>query len=157
MGTALMRFISLVAVFVTLSVPARADWKFTKWGMTPEQVVEASAGAARMSTPDEVSENSPADGSAKALATMPYDAGDIHFNVAFDFGRDNKLRVIVLTVTSGDIGYKLQNALVAKYGAPLEPDNNGGVWLSQNDRIAYMRSLGILQYEPRKTAVTNGL
>lgn len=40
----------LLTAALSLSQAAKADWQYTKWGMSPDQVVSASAGAVSRST-----------------------------------------------------------------------------------------------------------
>jgi hypothetical protein len=35
---------AVIAVALLWATPVHADWQYTKWGMTPEQVIEASGG-----------------------------------------------------------------------------------------------------------------
>src|SRR5260370_10938211 len=37
--------LAATVIFAALAPQARADWEYTKWGMTPEQVAGASKGA----------------------------------------------------------------------------------------------------------------
>lgn len=41
----------LAASFCNYSVPSRADWQYTKWGMTLEQVIAASGGKVKLPNP----------------------------------------------------------------------------------------------------------
>jgi hypothetical protein len=64
--------------------PAKADWQYTKWGMTPQQVAAASGGNAQLET----------DGRG---CTGTYRVGKFKFDVTFEF--DERARL--LAVSSG--------------------------------------------------------
>jgi hypothetical protein len=148
----------LLFALLTLNAPARADWQFTKWGMTPAQVVKASKGTARSATPEETSASAPVGSNEAVLAIIPaYSSGDLQFLVRFYFDRSGKLCRVGLKLLSPDKGFDLQNALIGKYGKPTIPDDDGGVWLTDRDHIALSREVGILQYAARATASSGGL
>ncbi|MBI5940147.1 MAG: hypothetical protein HY859_06950, partial [Caulobacterales bacterium] len=49
-----MRLWTMLAVVVAsllAATPAAADWQWTKWGMTPSEVVSASDGKAKQTSP----------------------------------------------------------------------------------------------------------
>lgn len=43
--------LSLVAITLFGASPARADWEYTRWGMTPREVIASSAGRASRAPP----------------------------------------------------------------------------------------------------------
>lgn len=96
-----------------LATAAHADWQYTKWGMSPDQVAKASAGKVTIGAGD------PGDryDGATIGATGEYVSGDYHFDAVFYFV-DNKLSDIRLKLLGGD-GYKLKNSLDGLYGKPF--------------------------------------
>jgi len=123
---------------------ARADWQYTRWGMTPDQVVNASSGTA---TREAVS------GDLKA----PYQSGDYKFEVTFRF-REGGLWSVDLAGVSGPQCYALTGDLKAKYGQPSEyhPMNETYWWLDRASgnqiMITTLASMKcIVHYEPLKT------
>jgi hypothetical protein len=72
---------------------AKADWEYTKWGMTPQEVVGASNNLAKASTdphPD-------SDGNVTKLVA-PYKSGKFAFEAQFAFDAANKLASVTLVL-----------------------------------------------------------
>jgi|SRR5712692_11509112 len=89
---------------------ATADWQYTKWGMTLEQVVAASKGTATANSDRTLD----AEG-FKAKLVAPYQSEGFTFRAAFMFGPDNKLGVVQLGLQNGSC-LKLIGALTNAYG-----------------------------------------
>ena len=49
----LTNLLALIVVPLLPLSPAHADWQYTKWGMSVEQVIRASGGQLRLPTPQE--------------------------------------------------------------------------------------------------------
>ncbi len=150
--------IGAVALFVATSAPAHADWQYTKWGMTPEQVAAASKGAVTVGTGD------PGDHYAGADigATGTYVSGDYTFSAVFYFVQ-GKLADIRLKMNGPD-GYKLKNDLDGVYGKPFY--ESGGNFplvtyhdVAKNNRVDLLMigSSTTLEYRPLKNASASGL
>ena len=123
-----MKFLGIVLAFACCGASAaRADWKYTKWGMTPEQVVSASNNLARAGSdlrPD-------SDGNVSKLVA-PYQSGKFAFEAQFGFDPADRLSsvTLVLNDTSAtmhmgadatmDQGqcHNLQVSVNAEYGPP---------------------------------------
>src|SRR4051812_41805801 len=72
---------------------AKADWEYTKWGMTPQQVVSASKNVATPGTdlqPD-------GDGNVSKLVA-PYQSGKFSFRADFGFDATDKLASVTLVL-----------------------------------------------------------
>src|ERR1700761_6415496 len=72
---------------------AKADWEYTKWGMTPQEVVSASKNLAKASTdphPD-------SDGNVTKLVA-PYQSGKFAFEAQFAFDAADKLSSVTLVL-----------------------------------------------------------
>src|SRR4051794_15482035 len=72
---------------------AKADWEYTKWGMTPQQVVSASKNVATPGTdlrPD-------GDGNVSKLVA-PYQSGKFAFRADFGFDAADKLASVTLVL-----------------------------------------------------------
>src|SRR5436190_22732640 len=72
---------------------AKADWEYTKWGMTPEQVVSASQNLATPGTdlaPD-------GDGNVSKLVA-PYKSGKFSFRADFGFNSADRLASVTLVL-----------------------------------------------------------
>jgi hypothetical protein len=80
--------IIIIGCLITFS--AQADWQFTKWGMTPEQVIAASGNKYEI-------DPEPTDPSVM-LKKGDYEAGEYEFDIEFKFRANRQLAVVVLTI-----------------------------------------------------------
>ncbi len=96
---------TLFAIVVGLFVcaPVFGDWQYTKWGMTREQVVEASKGRATPTGP-------------KGTLVAPYEGGGYQFQASFAFDKTGGLSSVGLELKDGNQAIALRNALLGKYG-----------------------------------------
>jgi hypothetical protein len=72
---------------------AKADWEYTKWGMTPQQVVSAAKNRTRKSSdlhPD-------SDGNVTKLVA-PYQSGKFSFEAQFGFDAADRLSSVTLVL-----------------------------------------------------------
>jgi hypothetical protein len=75
---------------------AKADWEYTKWGMTPQQVIDASKDLAKPSTdPNDLLPDS--DGNVSKLVA-PYQSGKFSFEAQFGFNAADKLASVTLVL-----------------------------------------------------------
>lgn len=106
---------------------AQADWKYTKWGMTPQQVVRASTNLARPGSdprPD-------SDGNVSKLVA-PYQSGKFVFEAQFGFDTAQRLSSVTLVLNDKSASmhmgadmkmgqgqcHDLQMRVNAEYGPP---------------------------------------
>src|ERR1700749_1019201 len=78
---------------------ARADWKYTKWGMTPQEVVSASNNQAKEGSdlrPD-------SDGNVTKLVA-PYQTGKFSFEAQFGFDVTDRLASVTLVLNDKSAG-----------------------------------------------------
>jgi len=78
---------------------AKADWKYTKWGMTPQQVVSAAKNLTRESSdlhPD-------SDGNVTKLVA-PYKSGEFSFEAQFGFDAADRLSSVTLVLNDKSAG-----------------------------------------------------
>jgi hypothetical protein len=108
---------AVIAVALLWATPAHANWQYTKWGMTPEQVIEASGGTVSK-TPEDQQKARGRFGFVELLSGT-YTSEDFHFKVDFQFSK-NKLEMIGMVPTESDRCKRLQSALTSKYGLPWE-------------------------------------
>jgi hypothetical protein len=140
---------------------ANADWQYTNWEMTPDQVIAASGGkSVRDDTP------SSGKGPNRRLLKGDYTSGQFHFRVEFYFNENtNRLSLVQLQLLDPGLGYTLEQSLISKYGKPLEA--HPGViritrWqdASNNNRVELLhiesRSVS-LRYFPLRTTDNKGL
>src|ERR1700683_2328497 len=78
---------------------AKADWEYTKWGMTPGQVVNAAKNRTRKSSdlhPD-------SDGNVTKLVA-PYQSGKFSFEAQFGFDAADRLSSVTLVLNDKSAG-----------------------------------------------------
>jgi hypothetical protein len=137
-----------------LATPANADWQYTKWGMTPTEVVAASGGHATCKQP-----------STKELANTLsyvdecnswYQVGKFKFFVTFSFDKQfRKLQGVTLLLVGSDED-DLAQAIQEKYG----PWTDGTVWLDKaaGYSVRFKREFGAwIHYHPLHEAEKGGL
>jgi hypothetical protein len=130
-------FVVGVIAAVMASGEARADWQYTKWNMTAEEVVAASNGAA------ERNERSGKNwGDTNALLQAPYATEKYQFTAYFHFDKKtDRLSRVVLELTDGSKNDLFDN-LIEVYGPPIQKDNTLGMvlnwrWLAEKDTVMY--------------------
>lgn len=101
------------AAWTASAVPAAADWQYTQWGMTPDQVKAASEGAA-LDNGDRLRD---VDG-LKAALEAPYQGETVAFTAVFLFNDQDRLRYVTLNPI-GKLSCPLViQTLVDHYGPP---------------------------------------
>ncbi len=119
-----MKVAALAAASIAISnlitiYSAAADWQYTKWGMTPEQVMQASKGAAVVNTDRSLDAT---DGSVKTKLVAPYQAGGLVFRAEFMFDAHNKLIQINLALQGGGSCPSVLGLLTSTYGPQQSKD-----------------------------------
>lgn len=109
------KIVAGIALILATPNPAAADWQYTKWGMTPDEVIAASNGAASESTPSPDSEPS----EIVTLASADYVASGYEFWVSFGFSADRRLSEVSLSLRDSDKCVYLADALDRRYGRPV--------------------------------------
>lgn len=143
--------------------PAYADWQFTRWGMTAEQVAAASGGTVTVGPGDPKEEYA----GAKIGALGTYVSGEYKFRAVFYF-TDRKLvdvRLRMLSEQPHDDGYKLKNSLDGIYGKTFS-QSTGLLSIftyhddSKNNRIDLVmiaNTMTTLEYRPLRDSSAAGL
>ncbi len=149
-------------LIIILSVNyARADWQYTRWGMTVEEVVSAPKGTLKRCVPStcagQETEND------IAMLFGDYRSDGFLFTIFSLFDRTTgKLSSISLKLKDARQVYGLASALRAKYGAPAIADGTPGLleswtWRPGSDQISLIAigshppSDASLTYQPRVT------
>ena len=118
------RFHALLAgtslIVAGMAAPAAADWRYTRWGMSPEQVVAASNGAVQLGPPPQGKTYDNLTG--RALGK--HEADGATFLAFFHFDAANGLAKVALERSGGTACAALQGALVAQFGAPAKSTRN---------------------------------
>jgi hypothetical protein len=112
-----MKFAIAVIAISIAPITARADWQFTRWGMTPSEVVAASNGTAKPTPPSRAVK----DGDEAVKGT--YRTGDFTFTVGYVFEKD-RLVAIRLKPVPLKVIYKVGAQLDAVYGKPVQSSSS---------------------------------
>ena len=95
-----MKFLGIVLALACCGASAaKADWEYTKWGMTPQQVVSASKNLATAGSdlrPD-------SDGNVTKLVA-PYRSGKFSFEAQFGFDAADRLSSVTLVLNDKSAG-----------------------------------------------------
>jgi hypothetical protein len=81
-----MRVVVPIALPLLLVTPAHANWQYTKWGMTPEQVIDASGNTVSKIPADQ--QRGKSRPGFVGLLSGVYSTGDFSFRVDFQFVKD---------------------------------------------------------------------
>jgi len=140
---------------------AGANWQYTKWGMTPEQVQSAAKGQlSPVATPNDC-----AACTGVPLLAGNYEVGGQVFRVRFEFADGKSLSTVVLAVPSTGRTWgcnELFDKLALRYGspawqAPLTGDGSlpNARWLDPRDHntvffndISLQTGMCEIQYSP---------
>jgi hypothetical protein len=136
-----MRILAVLAALAALAIaaPAHADWQWTRWGMTPEQVIAASDGKAVYN--------------AKGMLTLsqPMTVQSCSFQVYFEFDESKTLAAVALD-SDADCYSDLVVALTSIYGPPVSFDDNSRIFgdLTKGNRISIIGIYGgtTIKYRP---------
>ena len=158
-----------VPFLCTVPLPAKADWQFTKWGMSVNDVMKASKGIAKVTAADAAPNDK-----VRLLAklAMPYTTGAFAFDATFYFDAANRLQSVHLELEKGD-RHSLLGSLSAKYGEPESQSILSAsaaeidVWRTSIDQIIFstvgddrfpeIAPVTFLDYRPRSDAANKGL
>jgi hypothetical protein len=112
------RIVLLASVAIILFVPAaKADWAYTKWGMSPEQIARASSGGVHAIPEAERQTNEEAN--LRTGAEGIYKDGDVDLRVAFAFDAKNGgLKCVFYTVVDSAKNSALRDLMTKRYGEP---------------------------------------
>lgn len=115
----------LVLTLLLLSQPSHADWEFTKWGMSPEEVLAASNGTAtRMAAEDKGPKYIGPPASGTPLLKGMHKTWNFDFSVTYFFV-DEKLYGVRLKPELALESVPLQWELRSHYGEPNFEKNYG--------------------------------
>ena len=120
----LPRLLSTLAVCAVVS-PAHANWAFTHWGMTPEQVVSASGGSAQILPPRDRTRMDP--NHMEMTASGDYRDGALTYHAGYMFDTEGHGLVCVFYNVAGDDVQRLKDKLTAQLGKPQKDDNFGAM------------------------------
>ncbi|HJT06070.1 MAG TPA: hypothetical protein VJ747_04040 [Stellaceae bacterium] len=111
-------FAAIAVVVALMPLSARADWQYTKWGMTPEEAVKASNGAMKMLA---AKDRRKADlTKTEKVAAGSFDDGALRLEVEFliDTASGGLVCVAYATKDPAQNGL-LRQTLIKRYGLPM--------------------------------------
>ena len=157
-----MRFRLLVAALL-ISTPALSDWQYTKWGMSPDEVIAASKTKLKPCTPAACKGQST--GRHTALSFGEYRSGEFTFRLFALFDNiSQKLTVINLELKDPSQAPSLIGALRGRYGEPVDrsksPILSTWIWREPRTQISLImigETHATLQYSARMTDSNKGL
>ena len=153
-----MPLLKLVVAFLIagIALTAHADWQWTKWGMTPAEVIAASKGDARTASAEETKKLSDTIAPAKdALVVAVYEAAGMKFQSVFQFHPSTAKLMCVDLIPSENIAYDdMESRLTNVYGVPSRKTNEDiasglGIFVRQTTWLATDR------IELRQTTIKN--
>lgn len=106
-----MRYL-LAPLALCVAMPAQADWEFTRWGMSPEEVVAASGPSAKIVAADPDTEIWDMD----RLAVDAWERDGIVFEVGYHFDDGARLQFVDL-LHEGPNCDRLVETSLARWGA----------------------------------------
>ena len=138
------------------NIPAKAEWEYTRWGMSVDEVVEASEGAAIPVNPDE--QFFFEDDTQQTLLQSQWSTDSYSFDVFFNFSvSDSKLLEIVFKSTGNNEDLGL--AMIEEFGLPSRAQGGlsrkdsdiRGFRLYNRDNFAVPDSDNIKRNQPRSS------
>jgi hypothetical protein len=111
------RYTAIVPLLLALAIsrPAVADWRFTKWGMTPEQVVAASQGKVHMLPPN----LRPRVPRLETVAAGDFKDNELDLETRYAFSAaGGGLACVFYAVASKDDNEAFKASLTKQFGAP---------------------------------------
>lgn len=118
---------------LSAAVPAQAHFEYTRWGMTEQQVIAASRGAARALPAPE--RRSVGVIEYRVTASQRSDAGP-SFTVAFGFASPGGLRCISYRADGEGAAIALRAWLIRRYG---QPEGRGGQTAQGQESLSWTR------------------
>src|SRR5580698_5600469 len=101
---------------------AKADWEYTKWGMTPQQVVSAAKNRTRKSSdlhPD-------SDGNVTKLVA-PFQSGKFSFEAQFGFDAADRLSSVTLVLNDKSTDMEMDMDSMDMNDKSMPMDMNQGI------------------------------
>ncbi len=151
--------LSLVTSTILLSIgnlPAKAEWEYTQWGMSVDEVVEASEGTTIPVNPDE--QFFFEDDTQQTLLKTQWSTDGYSFDVFFNFSAsDSKLSEIVFKSTGNNEDLGL--AMIEEFGLPSRAQGGlsrkdsdiRGFRLYSRDNFAVPDSDNIKRNQPQRS------
>ena len=149
-----LRLLFALAAIVA-ALPARADWEYTKWGMTPEQVVTASGGSAHLLPPDKRKSVPPLESSVEGT----FQDGPLALRTVFSFdSKRGRLVCVFYGVDDAEQSSAFTDSLLKRYGKPASRSSLPAIgmetvsWRTGTDEIEVTATKGDRAFATHCTA-----
>jgi hypothetical protein len=110
-----LTLVTTMIVVIMVNLPAQAEWQYTRWGMSVDEVMTASEGAAIPTNSDE--QNLFEDDNQQTLLKSQWSKEGYSFDVFFNFSvSDSKLSEVIFKSTGNDEDLGL--AMIEEFGLP---------------------------------------
>jgi hypothetical protein len=131
----------LTGLLLASAAVSQADWEYTTWGMTVDEVRQASQGRARDNDPTKHDIRA----GSRSLLQAPYDAYGWHFTARLLFNtRTNRLDEVSLEAQGGCDGVRLARAVQQTYGPPTSTTTYGTIKVTSWDHTPHNTRLDVL-------------
>lgn len=135
------RFVLALACLALSLSAARAEWQFTRWGMTADEALTASKGQLKRCDPKACDGQKSANTSALLYGT--YRSDDLQFTAFASFDNlTGKLHHITLKLNDPQRASELVGAMRSKYGEPASNTRTEimdlSVWRVPTDQISVL-------------------
>ena len=138
-----MRHVIAGILTVALLTPTLAwsDWKYARWGATPEQVAQASGGAVRV-LPAGKRKKHPQPWNSETAAAGTYVEGALHLDLSFSFDlKSGGLNCIVFSAVGNSPDSLFKQMFVGLNGAPQTSEDHKDLgmqtfsWSGKKDQV----------------------
>ena len=110
-----LTLVTTTALVGMINLPARAEWEYTRWGMSVEELVEASQGQVIPVNPEE--DILLEDDTQQTLLRSQWSTENYSFDVFFNFGvNDSQLSEVIFKSTGNNEDLGL--AMIEEFGLP---------------------------------------
>jgi hypothetical protein len=118
------RFTIALAIFLSFASTSitHADWQYTRWGMSIDDLLAAGSGAVTRTTPTEAKKQRMGNGLAEPVAKAKYRTKDFAFDAYF-FLKHNRLAGIRLIANPEQLIF-IKTQLEQVYGKPFESSSS---------------------------------
>jgi hypothetical protein len=152
---------ALSGLLLTTPHTAQADWQYTKWGMTVDQVIEASNGKAAPPVKPQVIANF--DSKLDHRLDVPHEAVGYPMVAHLYFRQQDKtLAMVTMDSRDREVCQRLPALLSSRFGETVPPKDDSGDYqrfrsTEENVAVLYSRltpQLCKIQYQPILTAAS---
>jgi hypothetical protein len=116
--------VAAIVALLCAGSTARADWQYTKWGMTESQLSAVTKGSVIRTVPPHQTGGNTLDVKADVVMTSGVNLGSMYYTVHYYF-RSDRLAMVALTPKTEQEGVETGRLLETKYGPPEREQRMG--------------------------------